>query len=210
MLLEILTELEGRTRELAQQRNRLQLRASEKPHLPPTSADLRKQFEEAARGLTVDSFEFGSLMRSLVSECHIYVVRCVDGVGGFLPRARVKLSLGGIIQSIHRAPELETFLTRELTIDLFKPLARVEIREEAVKQSVGRVKQRDIATNLNSYQVTVQQALNLEHIMRDRGLTNPFELVVAPPAETESRKIKRSRHERYRFEVREGYEPPPL
>ncbi len=209
MLSEMLNELAQREGALAQQRRILQVRSHTRPQLPLTGAELRQAFEEASRDLVADSFGFGSLLRSQVSECYVYVVRSVDG-GQFLPRARVKLSLGGIVQGIDQAPAVKEFLTRVLTVDLFEPPVRVQIREDVVQQSAERVKQRDIATNLETHLATVQRAFRLDRMMREQGLTSPYEIVTAPPPETVFRKLKRSRNGRYRFEPREGYEPPAL
>lgn len=209
MLSEILNELEQRETDLAQKRRLLQLRARTRPQLPLTGAELRQAFQEASRDLAADSFEFGSLLRSLVSECYIYVVRSVDG-GHFLPRAKVKLSLGGIVRGIDQAPAVDEFLTRLLTVDLFELPTRMQIRDEVVRQSAARVKQRDIAANLGTHQATVQHALRLDRMMRERRMCSPFELVTAPPSEGEYGKLKRCRNKRYRFEPLQGYEPPPL
>ena len=209
MLTEILRDVEQRERELAQQRRALQLRLRERPQLPATAAELQQQFDEAFRDLASDSYDFGDLLRSLVTECYVYVVRSIEG-GHFLPRAKVKLNLGGIVRDINRAPGVQEFLTRDLTFDLFEPSTHVKIRDEAVRQSAEGIKQRDIAESLNTHQATVQRALRLDRMMRERGLSNPYELVTEPPQEDTNRKIKRCRHERYRFKPREGYERPAL
>ncbi|WLD15142.1 recombinase family protein [Planctellipticum variicoloris] len=209
LLSEMLNELAQRDSELAQWRRVLQLQSREQPELPLTGAALRQAFEEASCGLAADSFGFSSLLRSLVSECYVYVVRSVDG-GHFLPRVKVKLSLGSIVQGIDQAPAVKEFLTRVLTINLFEPPVRIQIREEVVKQFAERVKQRDIAANLGTHQATIQHALRLDRMMRERGLSSPYEIITVPPLETVYRKLKRSRNERYQFESREGYQSPAL
>lgn len=209
LLAEELTRLKEREIELSQQRSQLQARSRQCPKIPATGVELRKQFEAAASGLATDSLDFSDLLRPIVTEFHVYIVRLVDG-GAFLPRAKVKLSLGGIIPDIDRTPVIKKYLTRDFTLDLFEPTTRVRIREEAVRRCGAREKQRDVATSLNTHQVTVLRAIQLDRLMRERGLTSPYELVTAPPAETENRKMKRSRHSRFRFEPREGYHPPEL
>lgn len=209
LLTEMLNELTQRESELARQRRILQMQSLERPQLPLNGGELRQAFDEASLSLASNSFEFGNLMRSLVTDCYVYTVRSIDG-GHFLPRAKVKLSLGGIVRGIDQYPSVKEFLTRERTIDLFEPPARVRIREEVIRQTAERVKQRDIATKLGSHQATVQHALKLDRLMREKGLTSPYEIVDEPPRETMYRKLKRSRHERYQFEPREGYKPPEL
>ena len=209
LLNQMLTDLENRGRELARSRQVLENQTRQRPHLPEKGAELRVQFEEVSRDLAQHSFEFGDLLRSLVPEFHVYLVRLIDG-GHLLPRAKIKLSLGGIVRDIDRAPELQEFLRREITIDLFVPPIREQIREDAVRQSAEGIKQRDIAASLKTHQATVQRALKLDRMMRERGLTSPYELVTEPPAPEVNRKMKRSRNERYSFLPREGYEPPTL
>ena len=53
-------------------------------------------FEEKFRDLAQDSPEFGDLLRQIVPEFHVYLVRLCDG-GHLLPRARVRLNLAGIV-----------------------------------------------------------------------------------------------------------------
>lgn len=209
LLNEMLIDLQNRECDLARRRQVLENQSRQRPKLPEKGAELRAQFEEVSRDLALHSFEFGDLLRSLVTEFHVYVVQLIDG-GHLLPRAKIKLSLGGIVRDIDRAPELQEFLTREITIDLFDPPIREQIRTEVARQSAEHIKQRDIAASLNTHQATVQRALKLDRLMRERGLTSPYELVTAPPPVETNRKLKRSRHDRYSFLPREGYEPPPL
>ncbi|MCA9090839.1 MAG: helix-turn-helix domain-containing protein, partial [Planctomycetaceae bacterium] len=209
MLSEMLTDLEQRARELARKRDELESRSRRRPQLPASGAELRSQFAEVSRELAQDSFEFGGLLRSVVPEFHVYLVRLTDG-GYFVPRAQIKLSLGAIVRDIERAPDLKEYLTRTFTCDLFEPPTRVRIREEAVRQSAAGIRQRDIADALGTHQATVQRALKLDRKMRERGLTSPYELVLSPPSGESNKKVRRYRHERYRFQPREGYVPPEL
>ena len=209
LLNEMLIDLQNRECDLARRQQVLENQSRQRPKLPEKGAELRAQFEEVSRDLALHSFEFGDLLRSLVPELHFHLVRLIDG-GHLLPRAKIKLSLGGIVRDIDRAPELQEFLRREITIDLFVPPIREQIREEAVRQSAEGIKQRDIAASLKTHQATVQRALKLDRMMRERGLTSPYELVTEPPAPEVNRKMKRSRNERYSFLPREGYEPPAL
>lgn len=206
---EMLVELESRERELARRREMLDKHMQQRPQIPSTVAELRSQFEEVARDLVSHSFEFGDLLRSMVTEFHVYYVRLIDGQQLF-PRAKVTLSLGAIVRDIDRTPSLQEFLTREVTIDLFKTPTREEIREEAVRQVAAGTKPRDIAASLKTYLATVQHALKLDRMMRDRGLTSPYELVTEPPPAAGNKKMKRCRNEKYSFKPREGYEPPAL
>lgn len=209
LLNEMLREHEERGRGLSRQRHLLESRSREIPKLPPSPKELFAQFEEASKKLMIDSFEFSDLLRSLVPELHIYLVQPIDCYR-LLPRARVKIALGGIIRDINRAPALGDYLTRVVTIDLFQPPMHHRIRDEAVRQTAEGIGQRDIAATLKTHQATVQRALKLDRLMRERGLASPYELVTAPPTSNVSKRLIRSQHDRYVFTVQDGYIPPIL
>jgi len=188
LLAEGLNRLKQRTQELSIWRSQLQARSAQHPRIPASGAELRSQFEEAAQGLAADSLEFGDLLRQVVTEFHVYQVRLIDS-GEFHSRAKVRLSLGGIVPDITRTPAVQEFLSRDLTLDLFEPTTRVRIREEAIRRCGAKEKQRDVAASLQTHQATVQRAICLDRMMRERGLTSPYELVTEPPATSESRKF---------------------
>lgn len=87
-----LLELETKERELAKERWELERLTNRTLKLPESVGQLRQMLEEQFGKLAATSPEFGDLMRHLVPEFHVYLVRLCDG-GHPLPRARVKLSL---------------------------------------------------------------------------------------------------------------------
>ena len=60
-------------------------------------------FEAKFRGLARDSPEFGDLLRQVVPEFHVYLVRLCDG-GHLHPRARVRLDLAGLVADARHVP----------------------------------------------------------------------------------------------------------
>src|SRR5262249_52955868 len=157
----------------------------------------------------LDSPEFGDLMRQVVPEFDVYLVRLCDG-GHPVPRARVRLSLAGIVPDARHIAGLEEGLTRELTLDVFEPPQRERIRGAAVRRQARGRKQREIASRLAEQptQTAVWAALELDRRMRELGLESPYVLVTEPPADY----AKHRRHEnpKYRFEPVEGYTRPAL
>ncbi len=127
-----LKEVEAGGRDRARRRGALQARQTRAPRLPDSVAGLRALFVEKFRGLARDSYEFGDLLRLVVPEFHVYLVRLCDG-GHLLPRARVTLNLAGIVPDAPHAPGFTGLLTRVLTVDLFTPPQRERIRVEAVR-----------------------------------------------------------------------------
>ncbi|WP_417389502.1 hypothetical protein [Gimesia sp.] len=209
LLKEMLDELEEQEVELERRQIRFLHHSQNRPQLPDSVEELRERFHMSFHELAVSSFECGDLLRQLVPEIHIYMVQLIDG-GNIVPRARVKLSLGGMITGITTLPEINNFLSRELTLDLFEPPTRERIREEVVRRTNQGQHQHQIATELNTHQATVQRALKLDKLMQDHSLSSPYIFVTSPPAEDENRKVKRSRNGRYQFEPLSEYVPPHI
>ena len=211
MLLEQLNGIEGREKDLTMRRACLEHLRTKDLVLPASLGELRQRLEDEFLRLAIDSPEFGDLMRQLVPEFYVYLVRLVDG-GHPLPRAKVKLTLGGIVPDVALVPGLGEILTRELTLDLFeKPPQRERIRVEAVRLAAKDVPQRQIATRLTDEkpkQATVQHALDLDLRMRELGLETPYVLVTEPPEDYP--KLRRHKNPKYGFQPREGYVRPAI
>jgi site-specific DNA recombinase len=209
MIKERLAELEARKRERAGRRRRLDRLKGTPPELPDSVADLRRLFEEKASNLAEDTPEFGDLLRLVVPEIHVYLVRLIDG-GHLLPRARVRLTLGGLVPDADRAPGLNELLTRELTLDLFEPPQRERIRVEATRLAALGHEQRQITRMLpeSVTQPAVSKALILDRMMRERNLETPYEFVGEPPEDYG--KLRRHENAKYRFEPAADYVQPPI
>jgi site-specific DNA recombinase len=176
----------------------------------PTSVDeLREKFESKFAGLAIDSPVFGSLLWGLVPEFHVFLVRLLDG-GHPLPRARLRLNLTDLCPDLLLIPELNSHLTKVVVIDLYEAPERERIRNEAVCLSTIGRKQRSIAAELTqpTSQAVVQKALALNQLMVERGLEEPYELLLAPPPDYS--KLRRHLNDRYEFSQLDGYEAPAL
>jgi site-specific DNA recombinase len=215
---EQLRQLEVREKELTRERYALERLEKRELCLPQSTLELRQMLEDQFQRLAVESFEFGDLMRLLVPEFHVYLVQFLDG-GHPLPRAKVKLALGGIVPDSQHVPGLNDLLTRQLTLDLFeRPPQRERIREEAVRLAAQRLTQRQIAAQLATWPTaeqaerptlpTVQQALALDRLMKRQGLNSPYMLLREPPADYP--KLRRHKNVKYHFEPRDGYERPAI
>lgn len=210
-LLEQLNNIEGREGDLVRRRHRLEHLQTKDLELPESVGELRQRLEDEFVRLAIDSPEFGDLMRQLVPEFYVYLVRLPDG-GPPLPRAKVKLTLAGIVPDASLVPGLGELLTRELTLDLFdRPPQRERIRKEAARLAAQGVFQRQIAETLTdekTYQAVVQKALVLDRKIKELGLDSPYVLVTEPPEDI--LKLRRHKNPKYRFEPREGYQRPAI
>jgi hypothetical protein len=148
-------------------------------------------------------------MRQLVPEFFVYSVRLCDG-GHPRARAKVRLNLGGSIADIQRVPGLESLLRRGLTLDLFDPPQRERIRTESVRLAAEGLTERCIVRSLSEKvtQPAVQKALALGRKMKELGLESPYVVLVEPP--DNYGRLRRHKHARFKFSMREGYEKPSL
>lgn len=194
-----LAELKAEEARLARERRELEGLRGRAPELPRSVAGLRGLFEDSVRDLAADSPEFGRVLRAVVPEFRVYLVRLCDG-GHLLPRARATLSLAGVAPDARRAPGVTAFLTRTVTLDLFDPPQRERIRADAIRLTAGGYDQRQVAAQLlePATQAAVSQALALDRRVRELGLASPYVFVAAPPADYP--KPRRHRNAKYRFE----------
>ena len=204
MFEEELQQLEADKRNTAKERQELERLKERKLDLPESVEQLRHLFEGQFQKLARDSWEFGLLMRQLVPEFHVYLVRLCDG-GHPLPRLRAKLSLASIVADAKYVPGLEEILTKEVTLDLFEPPQRERIRKESAQLRAQGLNQRQIAQRIaeNPTQTAVQRALALEEQIRKLGLDSPYVFMLEPP--TEYPKLRCHLNPKYRFEPEEGY-----
>ena len=212
-----LLEIETVGRALARERGELESVRKRTLDLPESTAALRAHLEKAFAGLAVDSWAFGDLLRKLVPNFEVYLVRLCDG-GHLLPRARVTLALDGLLPDARDVPGLSTLLGRTRTLDLFIPPQRERIRERVINLAAGGLGPKAIAKMIAQERSTsggdrptataVHNSLALERKMRQLELENPYVAVLAPPEDYP--KLRRHRNPKYHFERQEGYEPTPI
>ncbi len=190
--------LEVRTRRFELERSR-----ESAPALPASAADLRQLFVEKFRDLTAADIGFAALLRRLIPEFTVTLVRMVDD-GRLYPRAELVFDLSGVTPDASRAPAYAALLRRPVTVDLFTPPLRERIRVDAVRlreQGLALKKIPPLLAVPASWTV-VRQALAVDQMMREQGLESPFVPVVEMPIDSFYRRWK---HPRYRFEPRPGY-----
>ncbi|MCE9556545.1 MAG: recombinase family protein [Planctomycetes bacterium] len=209
MFKEVLAKIEMEEKQLARERKDLERLQAGTLLLPGSVAELREEFEGRFRDLSLKSPEFGSLLKNLVPEFHVYLVRLCDG-GHLLPRARVTLALASLIPGFRQVPTVSSLLTRTITLDLFEPPQRERIRADVVRLTAEGIHQREIASRLpgSVTQAAVSKAMCLDRQMRNLGLESPYVLLAEPPADY--LKLRRHQNSNYRFESLPGYERSDL
>ncbi len=209
MILDEVEAIEERGRELARRRYLIEKSQKQPLELPRSVDELRAQLAEQFQALSVESPEFGMLLRQIVPEIDVYLVRLLDG-GHPLPRARVKICFSGIMPSLARVAGLDEMLTRVTTLDLFDPPQRERIRLESVRLEAAGLEQRQIAQQIEEHpkQAAVFNALALHRQMLSQGLSSPYVMLREPPSDYS--KLRRYHNRRYRFTPLEGYAPAEL
>ena len=206
---ESMDEIAEQERRLRAERRTLEHLRSRALEIPQSIEGLRRMFHEEFTHLALDSPEFGLLLRRLVPEFHVYLVRLCDS-GHLLPRARIKLALAGIVPDAQHVPGLSSFLCRDRTIDLFNPTQMERIRLESVRLAITGLGPKAISQCIAERPTVtaVQHALALDKKMKALGLDTPYVFVPGPPENY--RKLRRHRNAKYQFKPLEGYSPPAL
>ena len=133
-----LAELNAQQLSLSQERRRLEKLEARKLDIPMSTAHLREQLGEQLQELAIESPACGDQLRLLIPEFFVYLVRSCDG-GHLLPRARVKLTMAGSIKDAEWVPGLADLLSREITVDLFDPPQREQIRSRCRKAALAEL-----------------------------------------------------------------------
>jgi hypothetical protein len=210
---ETMAELAASEQRVATERRELEKLGRRKLLLPASPAELRELYREEFAKLAAGSPEFGGLLRQVVPGFHVFLIRLCDG-GHPLPRARVTLALDGLVPDACHVPGLPGLLRREHLLDLFVPPQRERIRADAVRFAAQGMGPKENARSIGALgrerptATAVHKALKLDAIMNAKGLTSPYVVLLEPP--TDYPKLRRHKNPKYRFERREGYEPPVL
>ena len=213
LIQQMLDQITADERKLSAHRRTLERVGQKQLCLPESLDELRAPWNQEFTNAVLDSPEFGDLLRKVVSDFRVHLVRLCDG-GPLLPRARVQLHLDGIVEDAAQIPGVSNLLSRELTLDLFKTPPREQIRSAAVVLAAQGKGPKVIAAQV-SEQIgrptrsrIVHDALALDQQMKQLGLATPYMLVTQPPDDMP--KQRKHRNPNYKFTPLDGYTPPPL
>jgi site-specific DNA recombinase len=166
----------------------------------PSIEQIRQMADECFRSASSDDFEFSRLMQRLIPKIVVFPMRLCDG-GRVVLRAKFRLKLARLLPDIRHSEVLDEPLEKILTVDLFDPPQREQIRTmvalELTKPKQQRLNQRQLAKSLGVTQPAVQCAAALQRKMDVLGITDPYLSVSEPP--DDDSKLRRHRHPRYKF-----------
>ena len=196
-------KLKQRKQTLLIRRGCLERKSVAPSDLPGSASDLAELLRTTFLDLAIDSYELGALLPKIVPSVFLYLVRMVDG-GPCLPRVKFTIDLSGAFESA--APEeLQTFLVRKFTVDMFEIPKRARIRKEVMRLKGLGLKPKQIIESLGEPLSTkmIQNAVRFDVLMQEVGAEDPLRLQLEPP--NDYVKFRRHKNPRYSFSMKEGY-----
>jgi len=177
------------------------------PRLPKDLIEITQAFRDILKH-DANSYELASLLRPMVISMETHLVRLIDSKKP-IPRTRVVLNLLASWPDTASVPIAQELFTVALTVDNEATVPqRARVRETAVRLLEEGCKQRDAAAKLGVTQPAIERACRLTRMMAERNLDTPFVPVISP--DELGTKHRRHKHQRYRFQTRDGYVPCPL
>jgi len=196
-------ELENEQSQLSYELRQLDNRPTDQLAIP-SAEELRRLARDAFAALTLDSFEFARLMRSLIPKIIVFPFRLCDG-GRVVLRAKFRLQLAGLHPDPRVREVLDQQLQRILTINLFEPCQRAAVREaivdlrKTIDPKTGKIfTLAAAAAKIGITATAAQRAVALQRLMDELGLTDTYIPVHEPPEDL--KRLRRHKHARYSFE----------
>ena len=167
----------------------------------PSAAEIRQLARESVRKLSLESYDFAKLMRSLVSDFFVYPYRSCDEKDLVL-RGTARLQLANLLPEQRLKDALRAPLELVINLDLFEPPQRVRCREQVMALR-RKMTEREAAERLGITKTAAQYAAGLDRLMRRLGLADPYVRMLEPPMDYP--KMRRHLHPRYRFNPLPGF-----
>lgn len=196
-----LRESEGRLADLDAAISQIHSRPEARIEIP-SADELRRIAADTFRDLSIESREFGRIMRDLIDDFFVLPYRLVDG-GHIEPRCVFTVRLGSL-NGIH-APADAPCMQLNCMVDLTKQPQRAEHRQHVVELRRGGMSERDIARSLGITTTAAQRAAKLQRDMDSLGITDPWRPVQSHTEAADY--FKRISHPRHEFKPLEGFTP---
>jgi len=151
---------------------------------------------DAMGDLAPDSPEFLRQMQHLIPQIWLYPFRLLDG-GHIVLRAQFTLNLSPLVKGVGQCAEVASRLSQLVTTKLYNDPDREKHRLAVVDAMHRLGNQHRVADELRIPQAVVSKSVRLQQQMDERGTTDAYGLVTAPPADYN--RVRLYRHKRYRF-----------
>ncbi|QDV55343.1 recombinase family protein [Rosistilla oblonga] len=167
----------------------------------PTADQIRALARKTFLGLSVDSPEFGRIMREVVTDFYVLPYRLIDG-GQISPRCVFTLNVAAL-QGVRIPAELAA-PSIQAVVDLTRSPQRVTFRKRVCQLRESGMTEREVAAQLTITQTAAQRAAKLDREMIGLGLTDPW--VPVRDDQSAADCYSRIRNDRYRFNPLPGFQ----
>jgi transposase-like protein len=208
MLKKDLDRIEQEREDLAIARKEAE-RAAGVPITVPPLEQIKATARAAFTDLATNDGEFVRRIKRLIPRLVLFPYRLCDQGSALVLRVRFTLNLAPLVIGGNAVPGLQQRLSRELEVDLFDPPQREAYRAEVVRrlaESEG-ITLKSIAAELGVTEPAVQRAVRLHRRMAELDLSEAYVQVAEPPSD--SKRLRRHQHVRYRFEPLGRFEDEP-
>lgn len=196
----MLMQLESEEDQLRQQEDFLKSQSSKQDFNLPSIDVIKREMRKILKMLP-EKPEFCERMRRLVPSLRVYPYRLCDG-GKIVLRAKAVMNLTALLPDALRVDEVTDVLRREIIVDLFDLPQRADYRERVVAMR-AELTERQVAAKLKLTVTATQRAADLQRLMDEQGLSDPYVAVTEPPEDCS--KLRRHRHKRYKFDPLPGF-----
>jgi DNA invertase Pin-like site-specific DNA recombinase len=165
------------------------------PRLPALE-DLKAAARALFSDLATSDPEVGRLLKALIPDLHACPYQLCGG-GAVVLRAKLTLNLAALLPAELGWDSPPQAFRQELLVDLFEPPQPVRYRAEVVARRARGETEAQVARALDITKTAAQRAAALDRLLRELGITDPYQPLDSPPA---TAGFRRHLHRRYRFE----------
>ena len=198
-----LAAAEAQHANLAEERHQLEARTDQVADLPSLD-DLRTAARRVFDRLDLQSPDAWRTLSTLVPRVTIYPYRLLGG-RMVVWRAEIDIHVSALHGVVH--PDVEQVLRRRVMIDVYDPPQFEAYRPEVIARRAAGQREWEIAEALGLTITAVQHAASLHRMMLAAGRTDPYVRLEAPTEDLG--RVRRHRHQRFRFEPHPGYPARP-
>ena len=200
----LLQRLEEVRQELAQARHALQQVETEPTiaNAIPHADELRHQLAELIAAASREDQALGRRLREVLPTLYIVPYRTIDG-GDLVPRVEYTLDLAPLLASELRDRQDSQQFQVSGVITITRLPQRLELFQQAAVLRAEGLTRRQVAERLGICLSACARALHIDRLMRERGLTEPFERVTE--MQTSMNRLRRHKSPRFRFEPLPGF-----
>lgn len=168
----------------------------------PQADELRHQLAELIAAASRQDQELGRRLRDVLPALYVVPYQLIDG-GDLVPRVEYTLDLAPLLATELRDLQNSQQFQGSGVITITRLPQRLEFFQQAALLRTEGLTRSQTAKRLGISLSACANALRIDRLMRERGLTEPFERMTEPRASMT--RLRRHRSERFRFEPLPGF-----